>query len=133
MFAGDARSIALIRSLVREVGARAGLDQQRVDDLVLASSEAANNAVLHGQAASIVVRWQLLADRIEIEITDDGVFGPGGTGAASPEDSRLGIPLMRAVTDEMRIDPGTTDSPGTTIQLVKRRSGTGEPQRQGPA
>jgi hypothetical protein len=33
----------------------------------------------------------------------------------------------------MRIDPGTTESPGTTVQLVKHRSGAGEPQRQGPA
>jgi anti-sigma regulatory factor (Ser/Thr protein kinase) len=122
VFAGHPRSIAFIRSLVRQLGAQARLDPQTVDDLVLAVSEAANNAVRHGMTARIVVRWQLSPDGIEIEIADDGVFGAGGGGAGSSGEGGLGIPIMRAVADEVWIDPGTTESPGTTVHLAKHRS-----------
>ena len=89
---------------------------ERIDDLRIAVSEAATNAIeAHTDAASderIVIRCNLADDRIEVEVQDVGAgFDPGQT-AAAPEaqhpdrlawEHGLGIPLMRVLADDFGI------------------------------
>ena len=122
-FPGHSASIAEVRSFIRSLGARASLGQPVTEDLVLAVSEAAANAVRHGLSARITVRWRAFADRIEIEIADDGVFSSPTDGTEASEERGFGIPIMRAVMDAVDIRQGTAQAPGTTVRVVKKHRG----------
>jgi serine/threonine-protein kinase RsbW len=101
----------------------------RISDLRLAVSEACTNAIEahaghNGSDDRIVIRCDLAADRVEVEVQDrGGGFDPTSVGelpaAEDPSrldhESGLGISLMRTVTDEteFRAEPG-----GTSVRLV---------------
>jgi anti-sigma regulatory factor (Ser/Thr protein kinase) len=119
-FPARKESLAEIRAFIRDQAEAAGLSAQATEDLVLAVSEACANAVLHSGSRSLDVEWALGADRVQVEIHDQGIFrsrvrvpsveGPGG----------FGIPLMTALTEELEIREGTRGRPGTKVRLVKR-------------
>lgn len=119
--------------LVRQVVAAAAaleptFDDDRIDDLRLAVSEAATNAIeAHAMLDPndrIVVRCNLADDRIEVEVQDVGSgFDPsaqaGAPDAEHPDrltwERGLGIPLMRVLADEAEISSGEE---GTAVRLV---------------
>tara|TARA_B100000953_G_scaffold281095_1_gene258379 strand:+ start:53 stop:508 length:456 start_codon:yes stop_codon:yes gene_type:complete len=120
-------------SLVRAVVASAaGLDKtlgdQRIEDLRLAVSEATTNAIrAHANLGSnerITIRFGLDGDRIEVEVQDHGSgFDPETLDPTGPltDKGRLeyeggfGIPLMKILADEIKIDSADE---GTTVHLV---------------
>jgi anti-sigma regulatory factor (Ser/Thr protein kinase) len=109
----------LIRAFVRTKGAAAGVDAASLDELVLATSEAASNAVLHANATLIRVSWSEEGDRAVVVVHDDGIFvrrvgRPGGDGGR-------GTDLMIALVDEISVREGTPSRPGTEVRLVKCR------------
>ena len=102
--------------------------QQRLEDLRLAVSEATTNAIRShanlGSEERITIRCGLTDDRIEVEVQDRGPgFNPEKLEPAGPLDQpgRLsyeggfGIPLMRVLADEIKINSADE---GTTVQLV---------------
>ena len=106
--------------------------EQRIDDLRIAVSEATTNAIeAHADLdrdERIVIRCNLGADQIEVEVIDRGAgFDPGATPAApEPDDPDrlahehgLGLPLLRILTDEAEI---TSDKGGTAVRLVVYRA-----------
>lgn len=119
--------------LARQVVAAAAeaeptFEDERIDDLRLAVSEATTNAIeAHADLSSqerVVIRCDLADDRIEVEVLDRGPgFEPDDLGevpdSADPGRLRhehgLGIPLMRVLVDEAEI---TSTSRGTTVRLV---------------
>ena len=124
-----AEYLSLVRAVVVSA---AGLDplveDQRIEDLRLAVSEATTNAIrAHANLGSderITIRCGLGDDRIEVEVQDRGPgFNPEKFKEISPlnEADRLqyeggfGIPLMRVLADEIQIDSADA---GTTVQLV---------------
>ena len=86
------------------------LSDELLADLKLALTEAASNSVRHaygGQDAGVVeISYELLPDRLVIEVTDDGGgFDPAE--AAGPPDELseggLGIAIIRAIADDVQI------------------------------
>lgn len=121
-FDAEPESLAGVRVFIRERAAEAGLSERTRDDLLLAATEAAANAILYSGTRSFEVVWRARPDAVSIEVRDQGTYrrrvrvpsveGPGG----------FGIPLMAALTDELEIREGTLRRPGTSVKLVKRRS-----------
>jgi serine/threonine-protein kinase RsbW len=67
------------RSFVRHTLTSWGITE-RLDDVVLMTSELFTNAVLHGDGV-IGVSVRVPPGRIRVEVTDDGTFGDQATGA----------------------------------------------------
>lgn len=101
---------------------------ERIDDLRIAVSEATTNAIeSHADLSSddrIVIRCNLGADRIEVEVRDQGPgFDPDAVppppDPSDPDrldvEGGLGIPLMRVLTDEAEI---RSSESGTAVRLV---------------
>jgi anti-sigma regulatory factor (Ser/Thr protein kinase) len=107
-----------IRQFLHQQAAKVGLPDDVTADLLIAASEAANNALQHTLTPTIECRWQLANGYVEVEIRDQGVHGPvlnsGGGGQ-----ERWGFCLMAAVADEVRVHPGTAKYPGTSVQFLK--------------
>lgn len=77
--------LGLLRSVLRQVIAFAGLSGDEVDDLVLATHEIAANALVHGQPPAEVT-IQANVGTMAVEVTDRG----GGFGLGEPADQRAG-------------------------------------------
>jgi anti-sigma regulatory factor (Ser/Thr protein kinase) len=113
-------SAASARAIVREVAGEQGLDDRAVWDLMLATTEAVSNAVLHGQgcaeSSAIRMRIQTTEDGVFIEVCDCGRFARRRVATERSEGGR-GIPIMSAVTDDFELLPGTG---GTRVRFGKR-------------
>lgn len=110
--------LAEIRRFVEEVALEAALSAERVFDLKVAVSEACANAVEHsgGQHAPLVVCALTFHDRVVFEISDGGDFRmPGASRRSGRDDRGLGLPLMVALMDEVRI--AKTRGGGTNVSL----------------
>ena len=105
-----AEYITLCRLALTGIARLRSLSDELVADLKLALTEAASNSVRHayGEAGVGVVEisYELLPDRLVIEVTDDGGgFDPGHStdtlGGLS--EGGLGIAIIRAIADEVEI------------------------------
>ena len=99
-----------------------GLTGRARFDLMAAVGEALNNAVGHGspyeEFDDVIVRIGVIAGGVMVEITDKGK-GLSSARICPPDalaDSGRGIPSMRALVDDLRIE---CDGAGTTVFLVK--------------
>ena len=124
-----AEYLSLVRAVVVSAAALdPAVEDQRLEDLRLAVSEATTNAIRshanRGSEERITIRCGLTDDRIEVEVQDRGPgFNPEKLEPAGPLDQpgRLsyeggfGIPLMRVLADEIKINSADE---GTTVQLV---------------
>lgn len=103
-----------------------GLDEERVDDIRIAVSEACTNAVFTNEEADgddpVSVSWVPHPDRIEVEVRDRG-----GSSDAPPDvldsqgfSSRLvmSTALLQELADELQVQ--TPADGGTVVRLVFR-------------
>lgn len=125
--------LALVRAVVgAAVSLGPGIADERVDDLRLAVSEATTNAIeahMEGRVDEpITISCGLEADHVLVRIKDRGVgFDPDELiphpPVTDPErlefERGLGLPLMRALTDEHDISPSPS---GTTVSLRINKS-----------
>jgi serine/threonine-protein kinase RsbW len=128
-----AEFVALARLVVSALAASdSTLPDERIDDLKLAVSEACTNAIeahdAAGSAERVLVRCQAGADALEVCVEDRGHgFDPADLPDHPPVtdpdrlkfERGLGIPLIRALVDEVEFSP--TDQ-GTSVRLVMRLS-----------
>ena len=131
-----AEFVALARLVVYALAASdSNLADERIDDLKLAVSEACTNAIeAHGAAGSderVLVRCRTGDESLEVCVEDRGHgFDPSQLPDHPPVtdpdrlkfERGLGIPLIRALVDEVEFSP-TGD--GTAVRLVMRHSGNG--------
>jgi serine/threonine-protein kinase RsbW len=108
-----------------------GYSEDAVADLKLALTEACSNSVRHAydhDDGQVHLAFTLLADRVTIEIRDEGagfheddVDCPECAGVPGIElgEGGLGISIIRAVVDEF--DLRRPDAGGTVLVLTKRR------------
>jgi serine/threonine-protein kinase RsbW len=122
-FRSHPSSLYPVRQFIREQAAVNAVSQSLTDDVVLATSEACVNAVLHASTRTVTVTWRYASGCAEVLIEDEGIFhrrlpipeidGPSGRG----------ILLMTAVMDEVTIREGTPRRPGTVVRLKKCEPG----------
>jgi serine/threonine-protein kinase RsbW len=93
-------------------------------DLKLALTEACSNSVRHAygheDAGIVEIVYELHADRVVIEVADEGEgFDPAtpGGGADDLSEGGLGIAIIRALADEVEI--AERDDGGSRLRFVK--------------
>jgi serine/threonine-protein kinase RsbW len=119
-----AEYITLCRLALTGIGRLRAFSDELLADLKLALTEAASNSVRHayGEHVGVVeISYELLPDRLVIEVTDDGEgFDPAE--AAGPPDELseggLGIAIIRAIADEVEIG-AQPDGRGSRLRFEK--------------
>jgi serine/threonine-protein kinase RsbW len=119
-----------------------GVNEESVDDILLAATEACTNVVLHaGQAApAYSVAATVDSAGCRVEVTDDGqgcrarpararrgAAGQGAGDVSSLAESGRGLAIMRACVDEVELR--TAPGQGTQVVLGKRLEWAGPPRR----
>jgi serine phosphatase RsbU (regulator of sigma subunit)/anti-sigma regulatory factor (Ser/Thr protein kinase) len=115
-FPAEIESIPAMRRLLARWLDEAGATQAQVDDLTLASAEAAANAIEHAyglEPGVVELRaWTSQGSHVKVAIRDFGSWrAPRG------EHRGRGLQLMEGLTDEVEV---VRSDQGTTIQLSRR-------------
>lgn len=108
-----AGSVGVARLLAHTLAQRRDLDEERIEDLVLAVSEACSIGSVTGEAppVGVTLRWSEEPDRCVIEVGCPGgpilsgrsLDPPTDPGAAAVE-GRLHLPLIAALVDELEVN-----------------------------
>jgi serine/threonine-protein kinase RsbW len=105
-----AEYITLCRLALTGIARVRDLSEEVLGDLKLALTEAASNSVRHAYAdhgvGVVEICYELLPDKLVIEVTDDGGgFDPTESEGSLDELSEggLGIAIIRAIADEVEI------------------------------
>ena len=109
-------SLPEIRAFVRELAGASGLNGEDARDVLLAVSEAADNAVQRAGASVVGVTWEPRDHAVLLTIEDDGVFDHSDTASARP----LGLRLLFGIADEVQVRPGRPTWPGTVVSALVR-------------
>lgn len=118
-----AEYIVLCRLALTGLARRRALDPEVLADLKLALTEACSNSIRHayedGREGTVEVRYELAADRLSIEVLDEGSgFDPE---TATQDDGELdegglGIAIIRALVDELDIE---SNGSGSSLRFTK--------------
>ena len=99
------------------------LSEEALADLKLALTEACSNSVRHAYAEDggrVEIVYELLADRVVIEVADEGSGfeeAEAASGDGELTEGGLGIAIIRAVADEVEIGSGADG--GSRLRFVK--------------
>ncbi|MGH2807359.1 MAG: ATP-binding protein [Actinomycetota bacterium] len=118
--------VGVVRLAVSSLARTAGLDEEKVDDIRIAVSEACTNAVLaHEESGShdpVAITWSDVAERIEIDV-DQAVATPDDPAttdsAGFSTRSVLSGSLLESLVDECTFTP--RPGGGTRTHLVVLR------------
>ena len=116
-FAADPAELRQARGFVRERASADRVPQALAEELAVAVTEAFSNAVAHSESLLILVSWQAGYREVEVQVVDDGVFHDR---LPLEREGGLGMSLMMSMVDEMTIQRGTYESPGTLVRLRKK-------------
>src|SRR5947199_4177209 len=123
-----AEYITLCRLALTGIARVRSLSDELLADLKLALTEAASNSVRHAYGEDrpgvVEISYELLPDRLVIEVTDEGGgFDPGEAKGAPEELSEggLGIAIIRAIADEVEIGR-RPDGKGSRLRFEKALS-----------
>ena len=101
------------------------LGDDTLADLKLALTEACSNSVRHaygGGDGQVEISFELLEDRLIVEVADDGSgFAPDELalkGGDELSEGGLGIAIIRSIADEVEIGDGR-DGKGSRLRFVK--------------
>lgn len=110
-----------VRAFVADHGHRAGLDDDRTSDLLLAVNELAANSVRHGGGVGTVTAW-CEAGRVILEVADRGHVTDPLVGRLRPgleRDDGRGVWLAHQVADLVQM--ASTPDAGTRVRVQMRR------------
>lgn len=108
--------LAEVRDLVQAAGARAGVADAAVDDLVLAAHELATNSVRHAGGKGVLLLWTE-PDALVVEIRDGGRIADPMVGRAEPPfdaQGGRGIWMVNQLCDLVQV---RSDETGTQVRL----------------
>jgi anti-sigma regulatory factor (Ser/Thr protein kinase) len=107
--------VGVVRLALSSLARSAGLDEDTVDDLKMAVSEACANAVLSneqsGKDEPVQITWSEEPGRVVIEIGDRGVLYEGGATPDSWDSGRISarvtmsVALLSSLVDECEFIP----------------------------
>jgi serine/threonine-protein kinase RsbW len=109
--------VGVVRLALASLARTEGLDEDRVEDLRMAVSEACANAVLANEVSGdpVTITWSADGGSIVVEISDRG----GPTSEDSGEDRmELSVALLRSLVDECAFG---TDAEGRRITRLTLR------------
>ena len=126
----DPAAIDLVETFLSVLAQDLGLSEDAAGDLIIAGTEAANNAILHGNqrqcGLSVRLDASVVSDgatrRLQVVVTDEGScdWPLQESDPTLPEHlldvSGRGLLIIRHLMDDVRIEP---NCPGTRIILVK--------------
>lgn len=121
-----AEYITLVRLALSGLSQLRPLSEEVLGDLKLAVTEACSNSVRHayrdGREGSVDVVYELHADRLVVEVWDDGMGFTVGDAEAVGEmglsEGGLGIAIIRELADELELGPGASGK-GSRLRFVK--------------
>ncbi len=124
--ASDPAAITSVERFLQAFVEEAGLNEDQAGDVLIAGTEAVNNAILHGNRSQpeleVLIRVECRDKRLRMEISDQGGgFNPADNpDPTSPEqlmeDSGRGLLIIRHFMDELSF----IDHPeGQTAVLIK--------------
>jgi serine/threonine-protein kinase RsbW len=120
-----AEYIALCRLALTGLSRLQAFSEEVLEDLKLALTEACTNSVRHaygeGDPGVVEIVYELHADRLEIEVSDQGGgFDPDTPVSADQAlaEGGLGIAIIRAIADEVHIGP-QVGGKGSRLRFVK--------------
>lgn len=123
-----AEYITLCRLALTGIGRVRELSEDVLADLKLALTEAASNSVRHaytdGGVGRVDIAYEVLPDRLVIEVTDEGGgFDPTPSRATSGDLSEggLGIAIIRAIADAVEIG-ASPNGKGSRLRFEKALS-----------
>ena len=112
-FPADAHELATMRAELRAWLERSGLPSETQEDVVLACTEAATNAIEHayiGRGGDVLIEAESEEGRLQVAVTDHGRWRH-----PRPDDSRgRGLDLVRAVMGDIDVERGES---GTTVRM----------------
>ena len=112
-----------IRAFVAGLATAAGVPDAELHQIVLATNEAATNAVEHSGSDVVRVGWEHGDQGVWITVADDGVF-KAISGAA--EDGGWGLRVVLALAEEVTVRAGRPREGGTVVRFhVRSRSPVG--------
>jgi serine/threonine-protein kinase RsbW len=117
--------ITLCRLALTGISRLRPLGEETLADLKLALTEACSNSVRHAYAGGeghVDISFELLEDRLIVEVADDGsgfeVAGAGKSFDDELSEGGLGIAIIRSVADEVEIGDGPSGR-GSRLRFVK--------------
>jgi serine/threonine-protein kinase RsbW len=123
-FPARSEYLLLARLAVASAARRMALGRKEIADLKLAVTEACSNAMRHayaeGPPGEIELELVLEPDRLQLVVEDHGtgIALPLPETAEPTERGGMGLPIMRAVVDELEIRP-SEDGMGTVVHMTK--------------
>ena len=120
--------VGVVRLALSSLARNAGLDEEKIDDLKIAVSEACANAVLNNEEAGseepVHIAWSEQDGSVSIEVGDRGA--PVEPDALSQVDTQgfstravMSIALLKSLVDECDFEP--REGGGTTTRLIIQR------------
>jgi anti-sigma regulatory factor (Ser/Thr protein kinase) len=113
--AGDADAIPLLRALARRILTGWRIPAALVEDVVLAVSELATNALIHTDGP---VRLRLSHRRgtVRLDVADTSAYRPEAADPGADAEHGRGLAIVAALADRMHTEP--TPGNGTTGKLI---------------
>jgi len=112
-FPASAQELSALRADLRSWLEHSGLPMETIDDVVLACTEAASNAIEHayiGRIGDVHVKAERQNGWLELAVSDDGRWRQ-----PRPDDARgRGLDLVRALVREVEVERGEE---GTTVRM----------------
>ncbi len=112
----DVTTLGELRRTVGRLGAKAGLDAERIDDLVYAVNEVVTNSICHGEGRARVLVW-FDATGVWCEVHDRGRITDPLVGRIAPrpgQASRRGLWLVNQLCDLVQV---RSSSSGTFVRM----------------
>jgi serine/threonine-protein kinase RsbW len=121
-----AEYITLVRLALSGLSHLRRITDETLGDLKLAVTEACSNSVRHayrdGRSGEVQVVYELHADRLVVEVWDEGAGFTATEQRISAEGSLneggLGIAIIRELADELELGPGAGGK-GSRLRFVK--------------
>ena len=112
-------SLHRIREFVRSGAQAAHLDDDLAGDAVLAASEASANAVLHSGGTFVRVEFEVGSSSLRIRVEDDGLYERRAAARYPDGDGGRGLQIILALMDEVTLEQGSPEHPGTRVTMTK--------------